>query len=264
MPLVEQLKTFAWYAADRRRRSALLPLVRAKLAPHPKERSGVEACRLCEAQAMTTAEALERLAPKRRPIVVADVFADTMTEAEQRCAASPVRMGGPGDMDLLFNLAETIEAKTAVETGVAYGWSSLALLLSLGPRWGRLVSTDLPYAKAGNEPYVGVAVPDGLRAGWTLIRQADRGALPLALRKTGTIDLCHYDSDKSYAGRRFAYPRLWRALRPGGYFISDDIGDNIAFHEFADEVGVQPTVVLTLGKFVGVIRKPDPGVAAPA
>src|SRR5262249_43805840 len=108
----------------------------------------------------------------------------------------------------------------------------------------------------------GVAVPDELRAGWTLIRQADRGALPLALQKVGSIDLCHYDSDKSYAGRRFAYPRLWRALRPGGYFISDDIGDNVAFHEFADEVAVQPTVVCTHEKFVGVIRKPDAAATA--
>ena len=46
------------------------------------------------------------------------------------------------------------------------------------------------------------------------------------------LDLCHYDSDKSYYGRRWAYPKLWEALKTGGIFISDDIQDNWAFKEF--------------------------------
>ncbi|HWE47671.1 MAG TPA: class I SAM-dependent methyltransferase [Caulobacteraceae bacterium] len=256
MSLAERFETLVWYAADPGRRSALLPLIRAKLAPHPKERSKDEAVRLCEAHAVSTSEALARLAPDHQPVSLHEAFAQTMADAERRCAAAPVRMGGPGDLDLLFNLAEAAQATSAVETGVAYGWSSLALLLSLSCRESRLISTDMPYAKAGNEPYVGVAVPETLSAGWTLIRQADRSGLPRALRMAGPIDLCHYDSDKSYAGRRFAYPRLWAALKPGGYFISDDIGDNVAFHEFAADVGAPATIVATQDKFVGVIRKP--------
>ena len=47
----------------------------------------------------------------------------------------------------------------------------------------------------------------------------------------GSIDLCHYDSDKSWWGRAYAF-LLWKALKPGGLFISDDIQDNMFFAEF--------------------------------
>ena len=66
----------------------------------------------------------------------------------------------------------------------------------------------------------------------------------------------HYDSDKSYYGRRFAFPLIWEALRPRGIFISDDIQDNMAFAEFTAEKGVVPSVTESGGKFVGICRKP--------
>ena len=73
-------------------------------------------------------------------------------------------------------------------------------------------------------------------------------------------DLCHYDSDKSYVGRMWAYGLLWEALEPGGFFVSDDIGDNDAFRVFAGSVAAEPIVVEpgsydTGAKYVGVLRK---------
>lgn len=255
MSVADRLKTVAWYLRDGR--AATLPsLVRLKLFPHPKEDTREAATRRCVTEHVSREAALAKLAPGRRPIALAEVYGAELKAAAAACDASPVRMGGPGDMDLLYNLAEASQAASAVETGVAYGWSSLALLLSLAARDGRLISTDMPYAKAGNEPYVGVAVPDRLKPNWTLVRKPDRAALPAALAESGVIDLCHYDSDKSYAGRCFAYPRLWRALRAGGYFISDDVNDNLAFHDFAADVGAEPVIVECDGKYVGVLRKP--------
>ena len=67
--------------------------------------------------------------------------------------------------------------------------------------------------------------------------------------------LCHYDSDKSYTGRIFAYPLLWNALQKNGIFISDDIQDNIAFIEFCEQVNKKPIVIEHLGKYVGLIKK---------
>jgi predicted O-methyltransferase YrrM len=172
-------------------------------------------------------------------------------------------MGGPGNLELLYHLCEHWKAEKVIETGVAYGWSSLALLLSLRHREGaRLVSTDLPYAGAGNESYVGCVVAPALREQWTLLSGSDRNGLPTALQKLGgTIDLCHYDSDKSHAGRVWAYPLLWHALRPGGLFISDDIADNLAFKEFADGLGIAPLIAETDGKYVGLLVKPEGGGA---
>ena len=60
------------------------------------------------------------------------------------------------------SLLNTARLRRVIETGVAYGWSSLALLLSLKNRNGLLVSTDLPYAGLDNDPYVGCVVPDEL------------------------------------------------------------------------------------------------------
>jgi class 3 adenylate cyclase len=127
---------------------------------------------------------------------------------------------------------------------VGYGWSSLALLLSLSRRPGaQLVSTDMPYVDRDNEAWVGCVVPERLRSAWRLIRLADGEAVPRALRLLPRVDLCHYDSSKRYAARRWSYPRLWSALRPGGCLVSDDIGDNLAFRDFCREIGVHPIVV---------------------
>jgi predicted O-methyltransferase YrrM len=167
-------------------------------------------------------------------------------------------MGGAGDLNLIYWLAQYTDAKRIVETGVAYGWSSLAFLLATQERAdSRLVSVDMPYPKVNNDQYVGCVVPEALRARWTLLRYADREGLPMALRLLGGIDLCHYDSDKRYRSRMWAYPRLWRALRPGGLLISDDIGDNVAFRDYCQQCAAQPTVIAINNKFVGVLVKPD-------
>ena len=54
-----------------------------------------------------------------------------------------------------------------------------------------------------NEDNVGCVVHPLLRSNWTLIRKPDIIGLPFALKKLGKIDLCHYDSDKSYRGRKW-------------------------------------------------------------
>ena len=58
----------------------------------------------------------------------------------------------------------------------------------------------------------------------------------------------------------WAYGLLWEALEPGGFFVSDDIGDNDAFRVFAGSIESEPIVVgpgrYDIGaKYVGVLRK---------
>lgn len=190
-------------------------------------------------------------------------FAEVFAAADERVARCPVAMGSGANVDLLYALSEHVAATRVIETGVAYGWSSLALLLSLAPRGGRLVSNDMPYVERDNERFVGCAVPESLRERWELIRLADGEGLPRALARLPEIDLCHYDSNKRYAARRWAYPLLWRALRPGGCFVSDDIGDNPAFRDFAAELGCEPIVVREPDSpddrpaYVGIVIKPQ-------
>lgn len=184
--------------------------------------------------------------------------ADLKQEAESLAQLASVRMGGPGDIDLLYAAVLLSGAQKVVETGVAYGWSSLALLAALEAQCkGTLTSVDMPYPKMNNEAWVGVAVPQRLRQRWTLVREPDRFGLSKAIAlHGGTIDLCHYDSDKSYPGREYGYALMWHALTPGGVFISDDIQDNLAFRDFMARLNVPFAVTESQGKYVGIARKP--------
>ena len=180
-----------------------------------------------------------------------------ITQGAQRAEKVPTKMGGPGDINLLYAATTLSGARRAVETGVAYGWSSLAILAALeGRDGGRLISVDMPYPAMNNEPWIGIVVPESLRKNWEIIREPDRYGLEKAIAGFGgVIDLCHYDSDKSYRGRQYAYPRLWAALAPGGVFISDDIQDNMAFAEFVETRELPYAVTEFEGKFVGITRR---------
>lgn len=166
-----------------------------------------------------------------------------------------LRRFGGGAIDILYALSEKNKCCNVFETGVAYGWSSLALLLSLQKRNGSLTSTDMPYIEKDSEKFVGCIIPDYLRKYWTLIREPDIIGVPKALSRINLIDLCHYDSDKSYKGRLKTYPLLWGKLKKGGVFISDDIDDNLAFRKFSEAVGKKPVIFKDSNKYVGILIK---------
>ncbi len=215
----------------------------------------------CNENLLTKTAFLEEI-KKRSGINIKDhslskIHPQELSEAEQRVRQSGAVMGGGSGIDLLFSLAQGISAEKIVETGVAYGWSSLAFLLSLERnQQGRLWSIDKPYPGSGAENFVGCAVPAQKHFQWVLLRGTDRNFLRQALQEAGIIDLCHYDSDKSYSGRMWAYPKLWKALRKGGIFISDDLGDNLAFKDFCEQIGEEPLIVEEgKGRYLGVLVK---------
>lgn len=169
----------------------------------------------------------------------------------------PVKMGGGGDINLLYAAARLLGARCVVETGVALGWSSLAILAALDSTGvGQLISVDMPYPKRGHDRWVGAAVPSRLRHRWTLLRRPDRGGVRAALKlcKSG-VDLAHYDSDKTWHGRAYAIPKLWRALVPGGLLIVDDIQDNLYFKAFVEEMKAPFAICRCKQKYVGIARK---------
>lgn len=215
-----------------------------------------EATSWCAMRAIDTEAAIQKITGSRMPKPVEEKFSNIFAIAHRKAVECPVKMGGGGNIDLLYLLAEYSKARNIIETGVAYGWSSLALLLSLQSRNGsKLISTDMPYVKQDNDQYVGCVVPAEFKSTWRLLRYADRQALPRALKELDTIDMCHYDSDKSYDGRMWAYPLLWKSLRRGGFFISDDIGDNVAFRDFSNSVKGDPIVVKWKEKYIGILIK---------
>ncbi|HWA31422.1 MAG TPA: class I SAM-dependent methyltransferase [Rhizomicrobium sp.] len=165
-------------------------------------------------------------------------------------------LAGSSDLRLAYSAAIGTGAQDILETGVALGWSSLAFLKAIERTGGRLVSVDRPYPFLIGQSWVGAAVPSDMRAHWTLLRHSDRRGIPQALHLSDGYDLIHYDSDKTQEGRNWAYPRLWRALRPGGLLISDDVGDNESWMAFCRANGVPPVVVRRRRAFSGLARKP--------
>ena len=154
---------------------------------------------------------------------------------------------------LLYNLAEYLGATRIVETGVDKGRSSWVLLESLKNRNGKLISTDIPLPEKWIK--TGSLVPQELKCFWELIRLPDRIGLPMILDTMPEIDMCYYDSDKSYEGRMFAYPLLWNALREGGILISDDINSNFGFKDFCERNFLEALIAENSGRYIGVILK---------
>jgi len=187
-------------------------------------------------------------------------FSKIFGEARTRGARYPAQADFTvaANLNLLYALAREGSVQRIIETGVAFGWSSLVLLLAIRDRRdARLYSIDLPYLKSVelDDSWVGAAVPSTLQRQWKFFRMADRQGLPKALRAAGRVDLVHYDSDKTPEGRAFAYNAIWPFLVKGGILVSDDVGDNLAFKCFAARVGQEPHIISYKHKFQGILIK---------
>jgi predicted O-methyltransferase YrrM len=256
---MKQLKTIAWFLKQPEM-IPQIPLILRRSFNRTNERSSEAARKWCETLAISQLEAFcAVLGDESATISVikedhAQEYAFALSSQEE----CPFTMGGEGATDLIYSIAKATDARSILETGVAYGWSSLAFLLAIkGRPSAKLVSNDMPYVKMGNEDWVGCAVPLEYRLHWDLQRLPDIKGIPLAIAKFPSgIDIIHYDSDKSHLGRTWSTPILWKALKPGGLFISDDINDNLAFKEFCDGLGLSPLVCEHKGKFLGIVRKP--------
>ena len=156
----------------------------------------------------------------------------------------------------MYNLAKLKNINNILETGVANGWSSLAILLSIQESNNKkLTSIDLPYPYKNSDKYIGCAVPNNLRNNWRLIINNDKKILTDFLNKKLKFDLVHYDSDKSYDGRINSYELIWKLLNHNGILISDDISDNNAFIFFAKSKNLIPIIYKHESKMIGILRK---------
>lgn len=144
-----------------------------------------------------------------------------------------------------------LKPEVVVETGCATGWTSAVILYALHQnRTGHLHSIDLR-AEAGErsmdwtlpanlEP--GFLVPEVLRDRWTLTLGDAREQLLPRLQEQRALDVFYHDSDHTYQQMMWEYTSAWPYLKPGGLLISDDIGWNTAFWDFAISVGRPPVI----------------------
>jgi predicted O-methyltransferase YrrM len=170
-------------------------------------------------------------------------------------AGLTVSLGGGACVPLLYYLTRATKPEVIVETGVAAGFSAAAFLRALKANGrGRLYSSDFPYFRLSQpEKYIGIVVEPQLRTNWNLFLEGDRNNLPKILNLVRYIDIFHYDSDKSYRGRRNVMRLISRSVRERGVIVMDDIGDNSFFYDY---VHANPSkrwqIVSYEGKYIGL------------
>ena len=167
-------------------------------------------------------------------------------------------LAGEAYIDLLYIITSITETKFVIETGVGYGWSSLAILYALSKKneVKGLLSIDMPYPSSKSNEYVGIVIPNYLKEKWKLIRLPDKPGIKVAIKNNlNKFDLAHYDSDKSIRGREYGYELLWNGLRKGGILISDDIENNLSFSRFVENKKSRFAVIKKNNKYIGIVIK---------
>lgn len=132
--LVEKIKTVPWYIKRPRLYPELLRKIKKDIIPVKKRDSANErtlAEAWCAEHAISEKEAIFRITENKTFSSIEVEYSEIFVQAKQAAQSCPVEMGSQGALDLLYRLLEYISAKKVVETGVAYGWSSLAILLSI-------------------------------------------------------------------------------------------------------------------------------------
>jgi predicted O-methyltransferase YrrM len=182
-------------------------------------------------------------------------FEDSLRRKASTVLAEAPDLGGGGAYPVLYFLARLMRPTSVVETGVAAGFSSQAILSALEENeHGTLYSSEFPYFRlADPHRYVGILVEERHRKSWQLHLDGDRKNLPRILRDCGSVDLFHYDSDKSYLGRRFALQVVGSRLSPKAVVVMDDIQDNLFFRDYLHETSAVARVFEFESKFVGIL-----------
>jgi predicted O-methyltransferase YrrM len=144
------------------------------------------------------------------------------------------KIGGGGMYVLLNFLVSFFKPKNIIETGVAAGVSSHAILKALeNNKIGHLYSSDLPIMRLEN-PFniVGALVNEKLKINWSLYLKGDLENLKIIKSKINKIDLIHYDSGKRYYERENVFNYLDKFISQNTIIIMDDIQDNSFFYDY--------------------------------
>lgn len=180
------------------------------------------------------------------------------TDAAKTIKEMGCDLGGGGIYPLITFFVRILKPEVVVETGVAAGFSSYAVLESLRRnKKGRLYSSDFPYFRLPEpEKYIGIIVPDTLKNNWKLYIDGDRKNLPKIIAQVNNIDIFHFDSDKSYLGRKYAMDLIVPKMNADGLLIMDDIQDNSFFYDYVTSKKINEFYIFEFeNKFVGLIGK---------
>lgn len=145
---------------------------------------------------------------------------------------------------LMYALTRVVTPDLVVETGIAWGYTSAAILAAMERNGrGRLCSIDLPPALTSGrrladgivytftlEKGLGWIVPDTFRRRWQVVLGDALEELPRLLHELEQIDIFLHDSLHTEEHMATEYRIAWPFIRRRGVLVSDDL--NRAFLQF--------------------------------
>ncbi len=147
-----------------------------------------------------------------------------------------------------YALVRLLKPKIVLETGGTPGNSSAFMLRAMDRNGqGELHTVDLPpsgpFGKQSDGDWLHAGLPEGQGSGWVVpdrlrVRHHQhlgdaRVLLPQVFAQVPQVDVFTHDSDHSYTHMLWEFHTAWPHVRPGGVLMSDDVGKNTAFAEFA-------------------------------
>jgi predicted O-methyltransferase YrrM len=152
---------------------------------------------------------------------------------------------------LLYVLVKSKKPQFAVETGVANGISTNAIMSALdeGNSLGSLSSFDvLPETK---DAYLG-------KGNWSfhlLDKKHTHKKLSEAVKNSPLVDIWLHDSNHGYRWQKFEYFLALSRLREDGVLISDDIDSSPAWGELSKSHFKKSYIIFDSRKFIGIAFK---------
>ena len=160
----------------------------------------------------------------------------------------------------LYVLCKIMKPNNVVETGVAYGLSSMYILQAIHEnKKGILYSIDSVFRPWESEKMIGSAIPSHLRSNWRFVFGSSSQKLKKLLNSIGPIDIFFHDSLHTFKNMMFEFEAAWPYVNKNVFLISDDISSNNAFYEFYSKFNLEPITLsqkTTDNTFLGIIRKP--------
>lgn len=175
-------------------------------------------------------------------------------KALEELSKKGIDLGGSGHIALLFFLTLRLEPGVVLETGVAAGHSSYAILKAIKRNGtGTLYSSDFPYFRIKNSrALVGIVVPENLRDNWHLFLDGDDKNIPRILSLVEEdFQLIHYDSDKRKRSRKRFFSEVSTRLDNPSVLVFDDIQNDLSFKELVTENEIEYMIFGWEGKYLG-------------
>ena len=137
--MFEDIKSFFWFLIRGPKfYSTLLVQIYTKLRKNQDTDLHIKiATSWCEENLTSVDQCLKDLGVPENNLQIENAFDESYkSKINQLIDNSQSNFGGPGHVDLIYTICERLNIKNAIETGVAYGWSSAAIFkIFVTKRW---------------------------------------------------------------------------------------------------------------------------------